>query len=71
MEVKFPLEIKVNVNKHKNEIASFDPFILNIKEKAEKNKANIEIIKFLSKQFGKRVRIVKGLKSKIKVINLF
>ena len=70
MEVKFPLEIKVNVNKKKTEIVSFNPFILNVKEKAEKNKANLEIIKFLSKYFGKRVRILKGFKSKRKIIDL-
>lgn len=66
--MEFPLNIKVNVNKKKTEIVSSDPFILNIKEKAEKNKANLEIIKFLSKYFGKQVKIVRGLKSKNKVI---
>jgi len=67
---KFPLKIKVNVGKIKTEIVSSDPFVLNVKEKAEKNKANLEIIKFLSKYFGKRVKIVKGLKSRNKIIDV-
>ena len=32
------------------------------------NKANIELIKFLSKKFGKRVRFVSGLSSREKVL---
>ena len=70
MEIDFPLEIKVKTNKKKTEVVSYNPFILDVKEKAENNKANLEVIKFLSKYFGKRVRIVKGFKSKIKVIDL-
>jgi len=35
---------------------------------AENNKANIELTKFLSKKFGKNVRIVRGLTSKRKII---
>ena len=70
MEIKFPLEIKVYVNKNKTEIVSYDPFVLNVKEKAERNKANIEIVKFLSKYFGKRVRIVRGFNYRKKIIHL-
>jgi len=68
--MEFPLKIKVNVNKKKTEVINSDPFVLNVKEKAEKDKANLEIIKFLSKYFGKKIKIVKGLKSKNKIIDL-
>ncbi|MBI2041305.1 MAG: DUF167 domain-containing protein [DPANN group archaeon] len=37
---------------------------------AEDNKANIELIKFLKKWFGAEVRIVRGLKSKRKVVKI-
>ena len=36
----------------------------------EKNKANIELIKFLRKALGKRVRLVAGQTSKNKIIEL-
>lgn len=39
-----------------------------IKAKSEGNKANIELIKFLSKLLKKKVKIVSGLKSKEKII---
>ncbi|HIH13926.1 MAG TPA: DUF167 domain-containing protein [Nanoarchaeota archaeon] len=34
------------------------------------NRANIELIKFLSKKFVAEVRIVRGLKSKNKIIKI-
>ena len=43
-------------------------YIIAIKEKAEDNKANIELVRFLSKELGKRVRIKTGLKFKIKIL---
>jgi hypothetical protein len=36
----------------------------------EGGKANLELIKFLSKKFGKTVRIIRGLTSRKKVISL-
>ena len=41
-----------------------------VAEPAEDNKANIELIKFLSKQLGKKIRILRGLKSKEKLLIL-
>ncbi|MBL7056617.1 DUF167 domain-containing protein [Candidatus Woesearchaeota archaeon] len=43
---------------------------INIKEKAEDNKANKELIKFLSKKLKKSVKIVSGLKSRNKIIQI-
>jgi len=64
----------VKTNCSKNELLGFDKeknaYRVSIKEKPENNKANIEIIKFLSKKLGKKVRIVNGLKSKLKTIEL-
>ncbi|MBL7054220.1 DUF167 domain-containing protein [Candidatus Woesearchaeota archaeon] len=75
------MEIKENVfkiivkpNSVKNEIVRFDKekgaYRVNIKEKPENNKANIEVIKFFSKLLKKRVKIIKGLKSKEKVLKI-
>ena len=41
-----------------------------IKEKAENNKANKEIIKFFSKLLRKKVEIIKGLRSGEKVLKV-
>lgn len=42
---------------------------INVKSRPENNKANMEIIKELSKEYSS-VKILKGLKSKEKVIEL-
>ena len=51
-----------------NAVKDKDAYVINIKEKAEDNKANIELIRFLSKELNKKVRIKSGLKSKIKIL---
>jgi len=65
-------KIIVKPNSAKNEIIKFDKargaYRVNIKEKAEDNKTNIGIIKFFSKLLKKKVKIIKGLKSKKKII---
>lgn len=45
-------------------------YVARIKATAEKGKANKELIKFLGKELNKRVEIVKGLKSREKIIRL-
>ena len=64
--------IIVKPNSPKNKIIKFDSakqaYRVNIKEKAEKGKANKEIIRFFSKMMKKEVKIVKGLKSKEKIL---
>lgn len=66
--------IIVKPNSPRNEIVKFDSakqaYRVNIKEKAEKNKANKEIIRFLSKMLKKEVRIIKGFKSKEKILKI-
>ena len=65
-------KIIVKANSSKNEILDYDKereaYRVNIKAKAQDNKANIEIIKFFSRLLKKKIRIVKGLRSKEKVI---
>ena len=73
MEIKEEIfKVVVKPNSRKNEIIGYnkekDAYIINIKEKAENNKANIEPIKFLSKTLGRKIRIKSGFKSKIKII---
>lgn len=71
---KNSFKIIVKANMPKNEIVKFDEekeaYRVNIKEKAEDNKANIEIIKFFSKLLKKNVKIIKGLKSKEKILKI-
>ena len=66
------MKLKVKTNARKTEILeeSLDEMALAVKGKPEKGEANREIIRFLSKHFGKSVRIVRGLTSKNKIINI-
>lgn len=68
------VKIIVKPNSAKNEIKAYDKekdaFRVNISAPAEKNKANIEVIKFFSKLLKKKVIIARGLKSKEKIIKI-
>ena len=73
MEVKFPFQIFVKPGSGVNKLYYNNEkqvYILDIKVKAEDNKANIEVIKFLSRLLNKQVRIVKGFKSRSKLIDV-
>jgi len=64
----------IKPNSKENKIIEFNRenniFRINIKAKPEDNKANIELIKFLSKSLKKKVRIVSGFKSREKVVEI-
>ncbi len=66
------IKVTVKPNSTKNEIAGFDEakqaYVVKIKAQAQDNKANIELIKFLSKEWKCRIRIISGLTSKNKLI---
>ncbi len=66
------LKIIVKPNSSSNEILGFDSekqaLKISIAAPADKNKANLELIKFLSKLLKKKVRIKTGLKSKEKIV---
>ncbi len=68
MEVK----IKVKAGSSKNLVVKEgDSYIVYVKARAEKGKANSAVIKLLKKYFDKDVRIVKGLRNKEKTIIIF
>ena len=71
-ETKFKAIIKPN--SPANEVIGFDKekdgYIIKIKAKAEDNKANKELIRFLSKVLGKRVKIKSGIKSREKIVKI-
>ncbi len=66
------ITIHVKTNKPKTEILDADDDFLRVHVKAapEKGKANLEIIKLFTKTYKKNVKIIKGLKSKTKVLTL-
>lgn len=66
------LKIRVKAKSGKTEIVSKgDVWKVNVKSKAESGKANLEILKFFSKLFKKKVEIVKGKKSRDKILRFF
>jgi len=66
------LTIKVKTNQAETEIIKQEGNELTIALKAKpiNNEANIELVKFLKKQFKKNVRFISGRTSKIKVVEL-
>ena len=75
MEIKTgKFKIIVKPNARENRVNGFDmekgAYRVSIKAKPEGNKANAEIIKFLSKLLKKRVKIAHGLKSREKTIEI-
>ena len=66
------LKILVKPNSKKNEILGYENNIVKvaIKEPADKNKANKEVIKFFSKLLKRKLRIKSGLTSREKVLEI-
>lgn len=68
------LKVKIKPNASKNQIKSWDKnrkhLKININAIPEKGKANKELIKFLSKRLGKKVRILRGKTSRIKLLSI-
>jgi len=66
------LKIIVKPNSSSNEILDFDSekqaLKVSISAPADKNKANLEVIRFFSKLLKKKVRIKSGLKSREKLV---
>lgn len=71
---KEKIKLIVKPNSPKTEIICYDEekdaLRLNVKAPPEKNKANIEIIRFFKKLLKKDVKIIYGLKDKEKVIKI-
>lgn len=68
------IRISVRPNARKSRIVKYDPerdiYIVEIAAKPENNKANIEVVKFFSRELGRRVCIAQGLTSKDKVLRI-
>lgn len=63
------IKISVKTNQPKNEILKKDGgYLIYIKEKPEKGKANLAIIKLFKRELNKNIRIISGFKSKEKYI---
>ena len=72
--VESKIKVFVKPNSKENKLIGFDKerniFIIRIKAKPESNKANIELIKLLSKLINKKVRIIAGFKSNKKILDI-
>ena len=72
-ENKFKVIVKANSNS--NEIISFNEvkkaYRINLKAKPIEGEANKELIKFLSKELKKSVRIISGFRNKEKIVEVF
>jgi len=68
------IKICVTTNSKKFAIRGFDEWrnawLVSVKEKAEKGKANKELISELGRIFGKDVKIVSGERSREKIIEI-
>ncbi|MDD5192822.1 MAG: DUF167 domain-containing protein [Candidatus Nanoarchaeia archaeon] len=69
------LKIKVKPNSRKQEIEKIEGenYKISLKSKPKDNKANIELLKLLKKHFNvesKNIKIIKGLKSRNKIIEV-
>jgi len=64
--------VKVYPHSGKEEIVriSDKEYKVYLKKPAEDNKANIELLKILKKHFLKDIKIIKGLKSRNKIIEV-
>ncbi len=69
------LKVVVRPNSKKTELIEVDKVRgvvkIALKEPAENNKANFELLKFLKKHLKKEVKIKKGQNSKEKILEIF
>jgi len=65
------VRVKVKPNSEKQEIRELNGvYLVCLKEKAKDNKANIGLLKLLKRKFGGEVKIIKGLRSNKKVVEI-
>jgi uncharacterized protein (TIGR00251 family) len=64
------VKVKPNSSRNKIEKISDDSYEVWIKEKPIENRANVALEKFLKKYFNKSVKIIKGLKSREKIVEI-
>ena len=68
------VKVLVKANSSASRLVGFDScrgaYRVDIKAKAEDNKANIELIRFFSRLTGRKVRILKGMHSREKILKI-
>lgn len=65
------IEVKIHANSSQEKIEKRgEKYEVWLKEKPVDNKANEKLLKILKKYFNKQVKIIKGLKSRNKIIEL-
>jgi uncharacterized protein (TIGR00251 family) len=65
------MNIRVVANSKRDSIVERDcVLVVYVKEQAKDNRANLAVIKLLSKHFDKSVRIVSGFRSRRKVVEI-
>jgi hypothetical protein len=66
------IKVRVKPNSKKQDIKkiSESEYVISVKERAEDNRANLELIKLLKKYFQADAEIVKGAKNKNKVVKI-
>lgn len=68
--MKIKIKIHPNSSQEKIEKINKNEYEIWLKEKPVDNKANEKLLKILKKYFNKPVKIIKGLKSKNKVVEV-
>ena len=65
------IKVRVKPNSGKSGVVrGGEKYLVFLKSSPEENKANIELVKLLSKYLKKKVEIKSGLKSKIKILEI-
>lgn len=68
------IKIIVKTKANNNKIIGYDKekkaYLVHVKTLPENNKANLEIIKLFHKKTKKQIRIISGLKSKEKILEI-
>ena len=65
------IKVVVKVNSRENKIEKIDDYYkVYLKARPVEGEANLELVKYLSRYFKKRARIISGLRSKEKLISL-
>ncbi len=64
------VKVKAGCKKENIQKLSDNEYVISVREKAEDNKANLAVVKLLSKYFKRKAKIRFGLKNKNKIISL-
>ena len=67
---RIAVKVKPNAKKTLFTGQDGDVFLIDIAAPADKNKANLELLKFLKRKTGSRARMVSGLTSREKIVEL-